>query len=41
MKHGIEIKKVDRQGRIILPREWRKRELKDTDEVFVIEEKVF
>lgn len=33
-----EIKKVDSQGRIILPRNWREKELKDVDEVIISEE---
>nr|MDO8099448.1 AbrB/MazE/SpoVT family DNA-binding domain-containing protein [Candidatus Njordarchaeota archaeon] len=36
MSCGIEIKKVDRQGRFVLPADWRGKELKDVDEVFVI-----
>ncbi len=39
MKHGVKIKKVDKQGRIILPSDWRKGELRDTNEVFIIKEK--
>jgi len=39
MSYGVEIKKVDKQGRIILPSDWRKRELKENDEVFIIKEK--
>ncbi|MHA1648800.1 MAG: AbrB/MazE/SpoVT family DNA-binding domain-containing protein [Candidatus Helarchaeota archaeon] len=35
---NTKIRKVDSQGRIILPREWRKRELKDGNEVIIIEE---
>ncbi len=39
MDYGVEIKKVDKQGRIILPLDWRKEELKDNEEVFIIKEK--
>ena len=39
MKLNTEIKKVDSQGRIVLPRDWRERELKDGNEVIIIEEK--
>jgi len=39
MNYGVEIKKVDKQGRIILPSDWRKEELKDDDEVFIVKEK--
>ncbi len=35
---NIEIKKVDSQGRIVLPRNWREKELKDEDEVIIMEE---
>ena len=35
---NIEIKKVDSQGRIVLPRNWREKELKDGDEVIIMEE---
>jgi len=41
MKNAIELKKVDKQGRIVLPSDWRKEELKDTDEVIVIKGKGF
>ena len=34
--YGIEIKKVDDQGRFVLPSDWRAVELKDNREVFVI-----
>ncbi|MHA1148246.1 MAG: AbrB/MazE/SpoVT family DNA-binding domain-containing protein [Promethearchaeota archaeon] len=33
-----EIKKVDSQGRIVLPRNWREEELKGADEVIIMEE---
>ena len=33
-----EIKKVDSQGRIILPRNWREKELKDVEEFIISEE---
>ena len=39
MKYGVELKKVDKQGRLILPSDWRRRELGETDEVFIIKEK--
>jgi len=35
---NTEIRKVDSQGRIVLPRNWREKELKDGDEVIIIEE---
>lgn len=39
MKLNTEIKKVDSQGRIVLPRDWREKELKDGNEVIIIKEK--
>ena len=39
MNINTEIKKVDSQGRIVLPRKWRKNELKGGDEVIIIEDK--
>lgn len=36
---NTEIRKVDSQGRIVLPRKWRKNELKGGDEVIIIEDK--
>lgn len=41
MKFGVEIRKVDKQGRLIIPADWRRYELKDSNEVFVIKEKGF
>lgn len=38
LKMNIEIKKVDSQGRIVLPYKWRENELKDNDEVMIMEE---
>lgn len=35
---NTEIKKVDSQGRIVLPRNWREKELKEGDEVIIMEE---
>ncbi|MCD6485498.1 MAG: AbrB/MazE/SpoVT family DNA-binding domain-containing protein [Candidatus Odinarchaeota archaeon] len=37
-KMSIEIKTVDKQGRLVLPRKWRKKALKKTNLVLVIEE---
>ncbi len=39
MSYGVEVKKVDKQGRITLPSNWKKKELKDSDKVFIIMEK--
>jgi AbrB family looped-hinge helix DNA binding protein len=38
MKSNTEIRKVDSQGRIVLPRKWREKELKEGNEVLIIEE---
>ncbi len=38
LKINTEIRKVDSQGRIVLPRKWREKELKNEDEVIVIED---
>ena len=39
MIYGIERKKVDEQGRFVLPSDWRAAELKESKEVFVIKGK--
>ncbi len=36
---GIELKKVDEQGRLVIPSDWRAEELKETREVFIIKGK--
>ncbi len=38
LKINTEIRKVDSQGRIVLPLKWRKKELKNEDEVIIIED---
>lgn len=38
MKSNTEIRKVDSQGRIVLPHKWREKELKEGNEVLIIEE---
>lgn len=35
---NAKIRKVDSQGRIVLPHKWREKELKDGDEVIIMEE---
>jgi len=35
----IEIKKIDEQGRIIIPADWRKKEIGKEKRVFVLKEK--
>lgn len=39
MQDDIEIKKVDSQGRVLLPLDWREKELNDSDEVIIIKDK--
>ncbi|MFH2111950.1 MAG: AbrB family transcriptional regulator [Candidatus Bathyarchaeota archaeon] len=36
MKNGVEIKKVDSQGRIFLPANWRNRELQEERIVYIL-----
>lgn len=36
METGVEVKKVDAQGRLILPADWRESELSETKELYVI-----
>lgn len=39
VKFGVEVKKVDSQGRIILPADWREAEVGDSRELYVIKRK--
>jgi hypothetical protein len=39
LETGVEVKKMDTQGRLILPADWRESELGETKEVFVIKRK--
>ena len=39
METGVEIKKVDIQGRIILPADWREAEIGESRELYVIKRK--
>ncbi len=41
MSNAIEIKKVDKQGRFVIPSDWRRREMKNTEEVFLLKKKGF
>ncbi len=34
--YGVEVRKVDKQGRLVLPTDWRESELGDSREVLVI-----
>ncbi len=38
LKINTEIRKVDSQGRIVLPLKWREKELKNENEVIIIED---
>jgi bifunctional DNA-binding transcriptional regulator/antitoxin component of YhaV-PrlF toxin-antitoxin module len=39
METGVEVKKVDAQGRLILPADWREAEIGESRELFVIKRK--
>jgi bifunctional DNA-binding transcriptional regulator/antitoxin component of YhaV-PrlF toxin-antitoxin module len=39
LESGVEVKKVDSQGRLILPADWRESEIGESKEVFVIKRK--
>ena len=39
LESGVELKKVDEQGRFILPADWREAELNESREVYVIKRK--
>lgn len=39
METGVEIRKVDSQGRLILPADWRESEISEAREVYVIKRK--
>ena len=39
LESGVEVKKLDSQGRIILPLDWREAEVGETKEVYVIKRK--
>ena len=39
VEYGVEVKKLDSQGRIILPADWRETEVGETREVYVIKRK--
>lgn len=41
MIYGVDLKKVDTQGRLILPTDWRKAEIGPSREVFVVKRKGF
>ena len=39
MEYGVEVKKVDAQGRLILPADWRESEIGESKEIYVIKRK--
>jgi bifunctional DNA-binding transcriptional regulator/antitoxin component of YhaV-PrlF toxin-antitoxin module len=39
VESGVELKKVDEQGRFILPADWREAELSESRELYVIKRK--
>jgi bifunctional DNA-binding transcriptional regulator/antitoxin component of YhaV-PrlF toxin-antitoxin module len=39
LESGVEVKKVDSQGRLILPADWREAELSENKELFIIKRK--
>ncbi len=39
VERGVEVKKVDSQGRLILPADWREAELSENKELFIIKRK--
>lgn len=39
MQTGVEVKKVDTQGRLILPADWREAELSESNELYIIKRK--
>lgn len=39
MESGVEVKKLDAQGRLILPSDWREAEVGESKEVYVIKRK--
>jgi bifunctional DNA-binding transcriptional regulator/antitoxin component of YhaV-PrlF toxin-antitoxin module len=39
LETGVEIKKVDAQGRLILPADWRETEIDENKELYIIKRK--
>lgn len=39
LKAGVEVRRVDAQGRVMLPPDWRKAEISEEREVYVIKRK--
>lgn len=41
METGVEVKKVDSQGRLILPTDWRESEIGESKELYIIKRKSY
>lgn len=39
LESGVEVKKLDQQGRIILPADWRESQVDESKEVYIIKRK--
>jgi len=39
LEYGVEVKKVDAQGRLILPADWREAEIGESRELYIIKRK--
>ncbi len=39
MESKVEVKKVDPQGRVVLPADWRESEMGESREIYIIKEK--
>ena len=39
LESGVEVKKLDAQGRLILPADWREAELSESRELYIIKRK--
>jgi len=39
LKMGVEVKKVDSQGRLILPADWRESEVGESRELYIVKRK--
>jgi bifunctional DNA-binding transcriptional regulator/antitoxin component of YhaV-PrlF toxin-antitoxin module len=39
LEFGVEVKKVDARGRLILPADWREAELNESKELYIIKRK--
>lgn len=41
LKSGVEVKKVDAQGRLILPADWRESQIGESKEIYIIKRKSY